>query len=145
MNKYPFDKKACEIFTDNRALIRVEEQKKCYTAKNINKHLVCLARIDGCLITEGLKCDYLLLKLNDEKAYFIELKGSDLLHAIDQLDRSIEVLKAKILSFQLNARIVLSKVYAPDLKSNKFKRLEKKLMKSGGSILKKEKVLEEEI
>jgi len=146
MNCYPFKNKKCEIFSDNRKIINVEENKRKYIAQNQSENNVCLAHIDSCLINdEGVKCDFLLLNWNKKKCYFIELKGADLIHAIEQIDRSIDLLLPNITDFDVNARIVLTKVYAPDLKSNKFKRLELKLKKLNGDIIKKEKVLNEEI
>jgi hypothetical protein len=141
-----FISKDCEVFSDNRKLIPVEENKRKYVAVNKSGNLVSLLHVDNCLITDsGLKCDYLLLNCDKKASFFIELKGADLIHAIDQVDRSIDLLLPKIGGFSVNARIVLSKVYAPDLRSNQYKRLENKLKKLGGNIQKKEKILQEDI
>jgi len=142
---YPFDIEDCEEFTDKRTRISVEEKKKIYSARNKNQNEVCLIRIDDCLIEEGNKCDYLLLNCDSKVSYFIELKGKDMLHAVEQIDRSIDLLINKISEYAVNARIVLKKVYPPDLKSNKYKKLEKKLKKYKGTLLKHENILEEDI
>jgi hypothetical protein len=86
-----------------------------------------------------------LLDCDSKASYFIELKGKDILHAIDQIDRSIDLLLYKISEYAVNARIVLTRVYPPDLKSNKYKRLEKKLKKYNGTVLKHENILKEDI
>ena len=142
---YPFDKKECEKYTDNRTNISVKEKKKVYSARNKNKKTVCLIQVDDCLIKEGNKCDYLLLNCDSKISYFIELKGKDMLHAVEQIDRSIHLLRNKISEYAVNARIVLTKVYPPDLKSNKYKKLERKLKEYKGTLLKCENILEEDI
>lgn len=47
--------------------------------------------VDGCAITNGVRCDF-LLKSNKFKENFIELKGGDVPHAIDQIVNSINIL-----------------------------------------------------
>lgn len=49
----------------------------------------------GCIITSGCKCDKLLLSKNPSDlatwfGHFIELKGTDVGHAIDQLEATIQ-------------------------------------------------------
>lgn len=48
--------------------------------------------VDGCVITEGNKCDYLLKSCEYDDQYFVELKGEDLNHAVAQLESSFEKL-----------------------------------------------------
>ena len=50
--------------------------------------------VDGCEITDGIKCDYMHLAKDLE--IFIELKGQDLPHAIDQIERTITLLSKDI-------------------------------------------------
>jgi hypothetical protein len=145
MNNNPFENKECEIFSDNRRIINVEENKRKYIAHNQSENVVCLIRVDNCLIKDGIKCDFLLLNISKAKSYFIELKGSDLIHALEQINRTIDVLVPFIKEYSVNVRIVLTKVFAPDLRSNQYKQLERKLKKLNGNIQKKEKVLNEEI
>ncbi len=142
---YPFDIEDCEEYTDRRTSISVEEKKKIYSAQNKNQNTVCLIRIDDCLIKKGKKCDYLLLNCDSKVSYFIELKGKDILDAVEQIDTSINLLINKISEYAVNARIVLTRVFPPDLKSNKYKRLEKKLKKYNGTVLKHENILKEDI
>lgn len=119
MSCNPFKNKSCEVFSDKRNLINVEENKRKYIASNQANNLVCLVRIDNCLISDdGVKCDFFLFNHDKKKSYFIELKGADLIHAIEQIDRSIDLLLPQLIDISINARIVLSKVYAPDLRSN---------------------------
>ncbi|MDE6329954.1 MAG: hypothetical protein K2L83_04485 [Muribaculaceae bacterium] len=55
-------------------------------------------QIDGKIIKEGNKCDFLILARQDEtankdekwKSIFVELKGKDVLHALAQLDATLD-------------------------------------------------------
>ncbi len=76
------------------------------------------------IITEGNKCDYLVLAKQDEnpqnnnwKAIFIELKGTDVEHALEQLDASMSNGELKHGSInERHARIVAKSF--PSSKSN---------------------------
>jgi hypothetical protein len=52
--------------------------------------------VDGCAITEGIRCDWLVLK-NDRQPHeeiYVELKGSDVYHAVEQLKATIQKLSS---------------------------------------------------
>ncbi len=68
-------------------------------------------------------------------AFFVELKGSDLLKAIDQINSTIDELLKKLENHLINARIVLTKVRVPNLRNNpNMIKFEKRLRKYGGSL-----------
>lgn len=101
-------------------------------------------RVDGCLINDdNSKCDYLLLNCTKEVSYFVELKGSDLIKAVEQIDRSIDILHKDFKEYSVEARIVLTRVNTTDLKSTKLIRLESKLKKLNGKLIKKTRQLTE--
>jgi hypothetical protein len=103
-------------------------------------------RVDGGLIADGgVKCDYLLLICEKKQSYFIELKGSDISRAIDQIDRSIDVLKGKLLGFAFFARIVLTRMNTISLKNPKLIKLEQKVESLNGNLKKKTRLLEETV
>jgi hypothetical protein len=108
-------------------MITAEEKGKKYIGHNKSGKLFGRFRVDGCLIGEGKKCDFLILDCKEKKAYFIELKGKDILTALEQIDQSIEILFPKLSDFSINARIVLSKANPPDLRSSKYIKIERKL------------------
>ncbi len=90
----PFDTK-CVEFEDTRPAVALRDKKakSRYLAKNnTRKNLICL-RVDGCLIDtiQIKKCDYLLLDCQDKIAHYIELKGTDIKTAIEQLTTSISL------------------------------------------------------
>lgn len=73
------------------------------------------------------------------------LKGKDLLSAVEQIDHSIDRLISYLADHRINARIVLSKVSSPDLRSTKYIKLERRIKKLKGNLLKKVKILEENL
>lgn len=93
--------------------------------------------VDGCLVAdEGSKCDFLLLNCSKKISYFIEMKGSDLIKAVEQIDRSIDLLHKDFNKYSVHARIVLTRVNTTDLKNTKLIKLESKLKKLNGKLIK---------
>lgn len=87
-----------------------KEKRSSHTAVNKNGQLVRQYLIDGDVIKDKhvIKCDYLVL--NDEKkaAYFIELKGSKVVHAIEQIEETAKRLRPCLQGYQFYYRIVFS-------------------------------------
>lgn len=135
-----------EFVNQQRATVVCSDQK-CSTTfiyENKNADMLSKYSIDGCLIAdEGAKCDFLHLKCTKSKSYFIELKGSDLIRAVEQIDRSIDLLSNSITDFTINARIVLTRVNTIDLRNSKYLKLQKKLQRLGGKLKKQSKQLTE--
>ena len=102
-------------------------------------------RVDGGLIIdESVKCDFLLLNCEKKQAYFIELKGTNLIHAIKQIDRSIDQLKNSLQGFALFARIVVTRVNTTKLdRTAEYLRLKKKVESLNGNFKKQTRLLEE--
>ena len=90
--------------------IKCEENKRKILFLNPNRKLVRKIKVDGCQITDGLKCDF-LVKFNDTEN-FVELKGSDISHAFKQLSRTISLLGdnscQKRYSFVISSRCPLT-------------------------------------
>ncbi len=88
----------------------------------------------------------MLLNCSELIAYLIELKGSDLIHAIRQINTTLNHLSRDLADFtKINARIVLTKVNTPDLKSSDLIKLEKRIRQLGGTLDYKAKVLSENV
>ena len=99
-------KSACE---EKQKRIVSREKSKEHIAINDNDCLVRQFKIDGYVITENIKkCDYLVL--NDDKftAYFIELKGTDITGAIEQIENTVEKLKKDLIDYDKKLRIIYS-------------------------------------
>ena len=134
-------------YEDNRKIIVVRDkgEKSEYRGNNDSEKLVAKYRVDGGLIEDGKKCDYLLLDKNGSIAYFIELKGSDLIKAIEQIESTIPQIKGDIAEYKINARIVLTKQRTPDLIDSKMRNFEGKIKKMGGTFKKANIKMEEQI
>ncbi|MDR0835879.1 MAG: hypothetical protein LBN11_04780 [Tannerella sp.] len=143
----------CKPFTHNfefqheqRAIVSFTDKGSTtkYVYDNRSNDNLSKYRIDGGLIAdENAKCDYLLLNCDKLKSFFIEIKGSDLIHAIEQIDRSIDILKNDIADFSIFARIVLTRVNTTDLKNTKYLKLEKKVKALKGDLQKQTRVMTE--
>jgi len=82
----------CRLTSKNK-IFTFKEQRSELILKNIDEVESTKVHVDGCEITDGLRCDY--LHLAKELELYIELKGQDLEHAKKQLERTIGVLGAK--------------------------------------------------
>ena len=148
-----FRESECKEFCDTRKTIVVKDSrnKQEYRVTNDNGKEICKIRIDGCLIKEGERCDYLILACEDKTAFFVELKGHDLQKALSQIDSSITKVKNEIQEFKefkIYARIVLNRNPTPDINSSIEIKLKKRLKqqngKDSGDLIKyKSQVLEE--
>lgn len=77
-------------------IVSVSENKRVFRIKNNSALTVNKVQVDGCYITTGLKCDFLfeIIETRDsieniKNVFYVELKGSNVTHAIDQLEATI--------------------------------------------------------
>jgi len=147
---------SCQYFRENHPdctncnrhpILTAQENKSKYVLKNPNRIEVCKIQVDDCVINSNdeSKCDFLFLACETDKAFFVELKGRDLTHAIDQIDHSIDVLISQLENFAINARVVLSKAQTPDLRTSKYVKFKSKIKRLGGTFEHKNKVMEESL
>lgn len=132
-----FKENECTEFCDRRKVLVVKDPGNSQEYRIVNASLkeLCKIRIDGCLIEEGERCDYLLLNCEDRLAIFVELKGQDLIKAISQLESSINSLIKQfkqLADFKIYARIVLNKTPTPAINSSAEIKLKKRLKKHNG-------------
>ena len=79
--------------TSNKKIFVYEEKRSKLSLLNINEIESISVIVDGCEINDNsIRCDYLHCANGVER--FIELKGQDLLHAIDQIKATINRLSA---------------------------------------------------
>lgn len=136
--------KKCQKFCDRRSIIVIEENKRKFQGNNQYEKMFAQYRVDGCLIQRNKKCDFLLLNVNERIAYFIELKGKDILDATEQINCSIDILGSVLDGYVINARIVVSKT-TPDIKSSQYIKLMNRIKKLKGTLLQRTNVLEENL
>lgn len=84
-------------------------------------------KIDGYVITEGSRCDFLLINEDRKTVYFIELKGSDLCKAAQQLEDTETALAQQLRPYpNRKYRIVANKCKTQEIYSSAFIRYKKK-------------------
>jgi hypothetical protein len=131
-----------EFLRDTRKTVVCEDEKSKteYRYENKASDELSKYKVDGCLIkeeSEGERCDYLLENCTKKILYFIELKGSDLIKAIKQINHSIDVLYKDFENeeYTVHARIVVTRVGVPNLKNNSYYiKLQKKVKKLKGEL-----------
>lgn len=99
-------------------------------------------RIDGVIIEDGQKCDFLLINEEDAVAYLIELKGSDLTKAAEQLEETEKKLSKILAKYDIKYRIVAKKCRTQEIESSKFRKYRARWK---GKLLYKSMVIEENI
>ena len=113
---------------DNRKSVVVEENKRKYILTNDLQKELIVYHIDGGVINnaEANKCDFGIY-CEDKYLILIELKGSDYEHACEQIASTIKLMKISNLVDRIYARIVLSKMRTPALRSTQETTLKKLL------------------
>jgi len=98
-----------------------KESGRSHIVHNNGRKLVNHYHIDGNVIKQGQRCDYLLINEKDNIAYLIELKGSDLSWAAQQLEATRQALHSQ-LPKACQYRIVASKCRTQEIESAEFKK-----------------------
>ncbi len=127
-NCNPFGK--CEEQSGRIKIIVCPEKGRKYEYVNNSKHFIVKIRVDGCLVkteTER-KCDFMILNCTEpKKAYLIELKGHDLAHAASQILNVLNTFQKELSTYEIHARIVLSRAVQDDIKSEDYRKLQRKI------------------
>lgn len=89
-----------------------EENGAKHIGNNKSAHYIKQYKLDGEVFpknTQELRCDYLLLNEVLKTSYYIELKGSNIDHAIEQIEASIAAIKDSIPEYKnIKRRIIYS-------------------------------------
>lgn len=100
-------------FTPHRAGTYTEfvsSENGCkHIGRNVSGHEIRQFKIDGEVITKNAdtaRCDYLLLNDEAKRAYYIELKGSDLEKAIQQIEATVRMLQDSLTGYATYKRII---------------------------------------
>ena len=123
---------------DQRKIVVLKEPKESreYRLKNKSAKELVVYHVDGGVVSSNdvLKCDYGIYT-EDNVLFFVELKGSDYIHALDQMNSTINLLieKPQIKVARLNTRIVLSKVSVPAILPTQEKMLIRVVKKYKGN------------
>ena len=112
-----------EACFDNTTVSRIkfEEKGRCAVILNPDREEYTRARVDGCLIRDALAADWVVTK-PDIGDVVIELKGSDVDHAIDQITATIDYwISERLRCGKLSALIVCAKYPKVDTKVQRAK------------------------
>ena len=100
----------CEEDRCDKKIVLKEKRSKI-TFLNPNQEKILIIKVDGCAISdnETLRCDYALMP-SDEVEIYVELKGSDIVHAFKQIESTIRLLsdnpkKIKKLCFVVSTHV----------------------------------------
>jgi hypothetical protein len=137
-------------FSDTRPVFVCEENGRKYIIQNKDSKHFCKYLVDNGLIKDKAKekCDFLVIKCEDKIACLIELKGTNVKKAINQILSTISDLGInwKLLQISLHARIVATKIDSPRLIETTKIRLQRKLKEIGnGKLLIKSVQYKEEL
>lgn len=116
----------CITLTTDRLLVLEENKRKCVFSNPQNYPLYRIT-VDGCQIKDGIRCDFLVLD-NQENEYFVELKGKDIPHALEQLESTVKQLSS-MKNIQKVAIIVTSRYPSNDTSIQRAKVFFKKKYK----------------
>lgn len=90
--------------------VRVAERGRSAIFRNPEQHPFRKVQIDGCVITTGLRADWLVEKEN-VGAILVELKGKDVVHACKQLEATLVYLKKQNITYPAMACLIVCQEY----------------------------------
>lgn len=104
------NKSLCQLHQS--IVVSCENGKKHIIDNHKSKYCIYQYKIDGDIVTSQtvLKCDYIVEVDTDNEsiAFIIELKGSDVSHAIDQIKSTLDMFKAEFRNYKIFPRIICS-------------------------------------
>lgn len=124
-----FDKKysRCEL---KQPIVVSKENGNEHILQNTSGREVYQFLIDGDIVRgrAGERCDYIVEvdNANAHTAYAIELKGSDLNKAIDQIGKTVEDYATALSQCNILPRIIIHKVVTHDVNGKKYRDFKKK-------------------
>ena len=99
-------------------------------------------KIDGVVIKGESACDFLLINEESRVAYLIELKGSDLVKAVRQLEVTEDMLRRELSPYTVQYRIVANKCKTQEIRSSEYRKYQ---IRWKGRLLQKTGFIEENI
>lgn len=130
------DKYALQIVSRDRG------NPQYHRANNQDKSYVTHYKIDGVVLKLDNKCDFLLMNEEKKKAYLIELKGSDLVEAAQQLAATEAALRQELRGYNLQYRIVANKCKTQEIYSSAYRKYQ---IRWKGRLIQKTGYIEESI
>jgi len=120
----------CRIESSQK-LFTFEERKSKLTLENVDEVVSTKIIVDGCEINDdSIRCDYMLLAKGIE--FYIELKGQDLAHAVNQIKATIKRLSNDLKNKNKKAYIICTR---SPLSSTQIQNIKFDLLKNFNSDL----------
>lgn len=127
----------------NQAIVvsKDERQARAHRAENPQRRFELRHyKLDGGIVTNEKSCDFLLLNDSSKKAYFIELKGTEIDTAVEQLEASAKRFAAELKNYEFLYRIVCSRALTHNIQKPTYRRFKEKC---GKRLQMKERKFEE--
>lgn len=105
------DGRQCSEFLQHKTITLGGKRTSILYLLNPQERRVEKIQVDDCAITEGLRCDWLILA-NDaapKEEIYVELKGSDVYHGVEQLEVTINKLSTDRARLRKRCFIVFSR------------------------------------
>ncbi|NEQ56096.1 MAG: hypothetical protein F6K53_01225 [Moorea sp. SIO4A1] len=108
----------CEEFKDDNEIV-FKENKSKLTFENSNRDKILKIKVDGCAIRDNktLRCDYALVCSNGVEIY-VELKGSKIAHAFEQIESTINLLSDNPQKIDKRCFVVFTRFGLPKGRTN---------------------------
>lgn len=131
---------------------KIGGSNKCYSNSNAatengkqfridkpNDISICKVQVDGCLIKNNaiLKCDYLFKICQSSQIFLVELKGTDVIHAVSQITSTYDQIKNKIGEPSSNYKGFIISSSVPRAAEHNFRKQQEKVLKQKGFLIKK--------
>lgn len=130
-------KPQCLKSCDTRNIIVVEENKKQYRLQN-KGDVIAVYQVDGQMVdaSDVVKCDNLIVDVISLLAILVELKGTDLRHALEQIEGTYARFSPVLGRYRVFGRIITSpRTNVPNLKTDpQYMRIQKAFMRHGGNL-----------
>jgi hypothetical protein len=126
----------CIEFKEKRKICIATENGKKYQLNNVTGNTIRKVKVDKCLPQNAgeKRCDFLIDIEELTRVFFIELKGSHLNKAVNQIYSTITYLKPEFVNYRVDARIVGSKDVPGFKNTPDYKKLANHVLPSGGTI-----------
>ena len=134
MNQHGIYKDECF----SNSTVAQEKGKEFRIIKNQNQR-VCKVQVDGCLINDNNinKCDFMFYICDTEKLLLIELKGTDIEHAVSQLIQTKGFFKQKLNNSDSNYDGIIVSSSVPRSAERRFRNIQEKTYKQHKLMIKK--------
>lgn len=126
-------------------MVVFQEAARKYFGENPRKRRILRYRVDGQMIVDGERCDFLFGIPENGNVYLIELKGANLKKAASQILTTMGKIGNRLVPYRQHGRIVLSRVQRPAVRPTIVLALERKLIERGGRLKYASQVLAEQI